>query len=114
MKLSDFIHAPQPATRPGHNVVILITAAILFLSALAAVFAGWLLLFYVLWGVGSLLVGLAIMQTRLFWRWVERYNQRPSRPKPQTLKEKVLAEATTVLLIIGAVIMLVYSLSNFP
>lgn len=57
---------------PGQITSTLISAGAMFVLAIVAGFAGWLLLFAILWGIGGLLVGVTVWQTRWVWRIARR------------------------------------------
>jgi len=120
MKLLDNLtHVPQADHhRPGRIALALVAAGVLFLLALAIGSMGFTITARLLGaatgGAIAIAILLAVMQTKRFWRWVEWYSQRSPRPRPKNLKERVLANATTYLLIIFGVVMLVYSLLNLP
>jgi hypothetical protein len=122
MKLFDNLtHAPYPTAdhhRPGWLAVTLVAALVFFLLALVVGSMGFTITARLLGAAtgGALAVAilLAVMQTRRFWRFMKWLDQQPPRPRPKNLKERLLADATTYLLIIGAVVMFVYGLLNLP
>jgi hypothetical protein len=117
--LDPFHHLPYPTAerhRPRWIALMVVAAGVLFLLALVVGSMGFTITARLLGGVSGGAIGvavlLAIMQTRWFWRVIRWHEQRPPRPKPQTLKEDLLRNGVIYLLIIFAVIMLVYNLLN--
>jgi archaellum biogenesis protein FlaJ (TadC family) len=102
MRVSDLIHAPQ------YRIGITLTAAVvMFLLALIAGYAGVIALFFILWTVGSLLIGAAVWQTEWFWRIVHEME-----PKTEDSRR---AQGRTALVLAGIIaVLLIYVLAQPP
>lgn len=120
MKLLDNLtHAPYPTAdhhRPGWIALALVAAGVLFLLALFVGSMGFIITARLLGaatgGAVAIAILLAVMQTKRFWRFMKWLDQQPPRPRPKNLKERLLADAMTYLLMVLAIVGLVYGLIN--
>jgi hypothetical protein len=103
--LDNLTHVSQPADRHLIRAGITLAAAVvIFLLALAGfIIIHSLLLYYILWAIGSVLVGVAVMQARWFRRFVEW-------GIPKTERSRRIQGNTAMVLAILAAILLVISL----